>query len=73
MSHIQFLERTWYRWGQTLVTELVRLYNLDAEQERAMELVFLKPNDWRVEVAEPLGTAEPLCSAGTAGTPVALQ
>lgn len=65
MNHTtHFIEKLWYRWGQILVTQICDLYSLDAEQRRAMEFVFLKPNDWQVQIAEPLGTA------GTAVAPL---
>jgi len=46
----RFLEGLFFRYGQTIVKQIVKEYNLTTEQSEALEEVLLKPNDWSIKV-----------------------
>ena len=50
----RFLGGLFYAWGQELLQLISRQYGLDKEQQEALELLLLKPNNWRIEVKDPL-------------------
>ena len=52
----RFLGGLFYAWGQRIIQLISKKYALDTEQKEALELILLKPNDWKVQVKPPLAT-----------------
>jgi hypothetical protein len=45
-----FLETVWFRVAQEVVELAIQVYGLDAEQADALRKVFLRPNDFQVQL-----------------------
>jgi hypothetical protein len=51
---LRFLETIWFRHGQSIVQEIMKIYNLTQEQKEALDEVLLKPGDWIVKILPPV-------------------
>jgi hypothetical protein len=45
-----FLETVWYKVAISVVQEAIRFYELDEEQAAALKAVFLRPNNYPIEL-----------------------
>ena len=54
---IRFIEKLWFLWGQKLLNEIAKEYNLNPEQKEALDGVLLRPNDWTVHIKEALNSS----------------
>jgi hypothetical protein len=46
----RFISAIWYRWGETLVREIAKHYDLTDVQREALCEILCKPNDWQLRV-----------------------
>jgi hypothetical protein len=45
-----FLETYWFRVAEQVVELAIQVYNLDEERANALRKVFLRPNDYEVQL-----------------------
>lgn len=50
----RFLNGLFYAWGQRIIKLISKSYNLKEDQQEALELILLKPNNWQVQVKPSL-------------------
>lgn len=48
----RFLSGLWFRWGESIITQISKHYNLNQEQHDALLQILSRPNDWLL-VVEP--------------------
>jgi len=53
---IRFIEKLWFLWGQKLLNEIAKEYHLSPEQKEALDAILLRPNDWIVQIKEPMNS-----------------
>jgi len=50
----RFLSGLFYAWGQRILRLISKSYNLKEDQQEALELILLKPNNWQLHIKKPL-------------------
>jgi len=51
---LRFLESLWFRHGQVVINRIIAIYKLNEDQREALEEILLRPNDWIVNISQPL-------------------
>jgi len=50
----RFLSGLFYAWGERILRSINKHYALNTEQQEALELILLKPNNWQLVIKPPL-------------------
>jgi hypothetical protein len=45
-----FIQSLWYSWGVSLIDKISSEFNLSDEIKRELYRIYLRPNDWQVEI-----------------------
>jgi hypothetical protein len=53
---IRFIEKLWFLWGQKLLNQISKEYQLNPEQKEALDGILLRPNDWIVHIKPPMNS-----------------
>jgi hypothetical protein len=51
---LRFVESLWFRHGQVVINRIIAIYKLNEDQREALEEILLRPNDWIVNISQPL-------------------